>query len=250
MLQRFYFLLFCCFVIVSSENNNRSKDTIDAENALNNLDYTHKSEVKGNNAEFIFTINNMEYAIGNLSTQSYYFSITFSSPKNGEYRTDTTNFPQNQTTYNGILKMENLEDEGHYFVCVVFLSQKLSFAIASSRFCHLVSLDENCSFEESEFILNNLHVIILIPCAVFILALVVIISTIRNYVYRPRKIEAILKTLPYYHARDLENLVELPDFRRQRRNQTSAMNGSVSEIDNDLPGPNGYDNLTIEMVDE
>lgn len=238
------------FIFVSGRIENGTNHNNTLLNPLNRLNYTHSITVFGENVEFTFVIYNMTYATQILNIKSYYFSITPAGDGYIEERLEVVELPVGNITYRGVLRMENIEEGGHYVVCIIFINDSsLSSIIASSRFCHLVSLDESCIFDESNDLFNDRLILLLVPCAVVIFGLVIIFSIIRHYVYRPREIEAILKTLPEHHAQRLKAMANDVDTRRFRRVAAAAVPSDVEfdiENDNDFYNYHNYDNPSME----
>ena len=206
---------FCCFIILLLWPGISSSIFHTAEE-INAIQYHYDIDKSGDQATFTFTLKNISHASGVLQIQSFYFSITYIDENLKEVR-----LPENETILfenaSGVLKMENLEEDGSYFVCVFFLTDDHAHLIASSRFCHLVTMNEGCQLEKSEKAFSNRHILILVAFSCVIFLLVVIITIIRKYIYRPRTIAAILETLPVDYAKRLTELADKVDGRRQHK---------------------------------
>ncbi|CAF0757446.1 unnamed protein product [Adineta ricciae] len=185
---------------------------------INELQYSHEGTVTGQKATFHFKIVNST-AKQELAIDSYCFSTTFIGEEFHEKRTDFDEIPTNESEYHGSLKMTGLEEEeGNYLVCVIFRNSS-GHAISSSRFCHVISVNDQCTLEPPKGEFHDRRILILLPFVIFILLAAFLFSCIRDYVYRPRTIDAILKSLPQHHAINLEQLAPDADRRRRRRTQ-------------------------------
>ncbi|CAF4661672.1 unnamed protein product [Rotaria sp. Silwood2] len=160
-----------------------------------------------------------------LNIDSYYFSITFISEEYHEERTKIVGLQGNQTKYTAQLKMQHLEAEGNYLICVFFLRNNQTNVIGSSRFCHVVSISDSCQLDKLEISFTNQPVYLLLILVVVLLVIVVVFTYILRCIYRPRNFEELLKTLPEHHAHDLTHL---GDTGRQRRNETTQFNNRQS----------------------
>lgn len=254
--------LSCLLIIVCHLSLISAKTDQKSNNSINDLPYEHRSEVTGEEAEFSFTLKNVSHAKRYFQIDSYYYSITFNKKDRREERMETVELPSNATDYTGELKMEGLEEHGNYFVCVFFLGQNGKIPIGSSRFCHLISVSGKCNLGVSVETFNSRHAMIVGIIVVLFFLFVAIVSGVRKYIYRPKKIEAILKTLPQHHAHILEQLAGEIDVRRQRRPQTALgkrlREDSLATLDFDptVDRDHGYyiyhayDNLSLETLDE
>ncbi|CAF0929111.1 unnamed protein product [Adineta steineri] len=228
---------------------------------INKLEFSREEVVLGLTATFTFKISNLNYALNELHIESYYYSITFVGEEYHEERTPLEIIPSNtnETEYHGVLKMKNLEEEGNYLICVIFINTT-AHLIVSSRFCHVVSLSHDCKLEAADGTFDNQHIYVLLPFVAFMLLLVVIITRIKSFVKRPRTIEAILETLPQHHAQRLESLAPDADARRRRRTQQDINDhirqDSVIEIQGNLGGDENFtmyyntDNTSLETIQE
>jgi hypothetical protein len=226
---------------------------------LNEMKYYHESIVIGEEAEFIFTIFNTNYTRNILDIDSYYFATTFIEEERHEVRSDIVPIPTNETKYHGKLIMEGLEEKGNYLVCVFFLTNKTEL-IASSRFCHVVSVSGNCDLEPAEKQFTDLHIFVILGFASVLLTATVLFTCIRAYIYRPRTTEALLRTFPGHHVQRLEVLAHMADNRRRRRTQQALSNHlrteSVYSIDYDpivdhvYTNYHRYDNASLDTVPE
>ena len=239
------FLLLFILIIqyVAGETDLLSNETSLEIEKLNALEYDYDIEVIGHQAEFGFTIFNTNYAINELNIDSYYYSITFIDEQQHEERTALVDLPISHTEYHGRLKMKNLEHR-NYLICVFFLKNNRTDLIGSSRFCSVVSISGQCRLETTEVILSHAPTFFLIILVIALLAIIILFSWIRDYVYRPRTIQAILKTLPEDHARDLENLADAVNQRRRRRINPDLQNriyiSSASTDEYDIYGDREY----------
>lgn len=203
---------FCCFIILllCLEISSSIFHTVEEINAFQ---YHYDIDKSGDQATFTFTLKNISHASDVLRIQSFYFSITYIDENLKEVR-----LPENETilfeNQSGVLKMENLEEDGSYFVCVFFLTDDHAHLIASSRFCHLITMNEGCQLEKSVKAFNNRHILILVAFSGAIFLLVVIITIIRKYIYRPRTTAAILESLPEYYAERLKDYLDEAHPRR------------------------------------
>ncbi|CAF1368871.1 unnamed protein product [Rotaria sp. Silwood1] len=244
---------------ILAETDLKSNETLLEVRKLNALPYEHNSKVIGLDAEFNFNMTNITYAMKELNIDSYYISITFIDDEQNEERTAIIDLPNNGTTYYyGQLKMENLEDEGNYLICVFFYNNNRTNLIGSSRFCHVVSVSDSCQLEQLKISFTNQPVYILLILVVVLLVAVVIFSNIRRCIYRPRNFEEKLATLPEHHARDLTDLRGLS--RRQKYAATALQNrlradsistiGEDSNIDQEYFNYHGYDNKSLNTLTE
>jgi hypothetical protein len=252
-------LLLLVFIIqhTSGSENDLLNSTLPEIRLINELEYEHESKIIGLNAEFSFTIHNTTYARDVLGIDSYYFSITFINEQRHEQRINTTLLDDEEPFY-GQLNMKNLEEEDNYLICVFFLND--TQLIGSSRFCHVVSVSDNCKLETAEGTFTNRTVYVLLIFVVVILLATFIFTCIRAYVYRPKTIEAILETLPDHQRQNLEKLAPTADERRRRRTQVDLDNrlreDSVLSInyqpDTDADFRNYYaqDNVSLDIVHE
>ena len=256
------FRLSCLLIIVCHLSLISAKTDQSSNNSLNDLSYEYHSEVTGEEAEFSFTLKNVSHIMRYFQIDSYYFSISFNEKERREVRMETVALPSNATDYTGELRMERLEEHGNYFVCVFFLGQNGKTLIGSSRFCHVISISGKCNLGESVETFDNRHAMIVGIIVVLFFLFVAIVSAVRKYIYRPKKIEAILKTLPQHHADNLEQLAGAIGVRRQRRPQPALgkrlREDSLPTLDYD---PNvdrdhefynyhAYDNMSLDTLDE
>jgi hypothetical protein len=248
-------IIVCHLSLISAKTEQRSNDS------TNDLPYKHHSKVTGREAEFSFTLKNVSHVMRHFKIESYYYSISFNEDVRRETRMETVELRSNETSYTGILKMEGLEEHGNYFVCVFFLSQNGSNLIGSSRFCHVISISGGCSLEEEAKTFDNPHALIVGVAVVVLFLFVAIVSIVRKYVYRPKEIQAILKTLPQGHAHNLEQLAVAVDVRRQRRPQTAlgkrlredslvTLDYDSTNVDHEYYNYHAYDNLSLDTLDE
>jgi hypothetical protein len=236
-----------------------SNETLLEMENLNGLPYSHESEVTGLEAVFRFKISDTNYAVNELNIVSYYFSTTFIGEEHHEKRTPLGNITNDEINYHGELKMINLEEEANYLVCVFFINSS-GHLIGSSRFCYIVSVSGDCRLEEANATFGNRQVYVLLPLVAFILVFTVLFSCIRDYIRRPRTIEAILKTLPQHHATRLESLAPDADQRRRRRTEPTLNNrlrqDSVLTIDynhnadDEYYNYHGIDNASLGTIQE
>jgi hypothetical protein len=248
-------LLLILIQSISAQNDFLSNETL---HYLNELKYSQESKIRGDDAEFRFTVFNTSYARNVLGIDSYYFSITYVSEESREVRLPPMELSTNTTKYQGILKMESLEEDANYFVCVFFLNQ--TNLIGSSRFCYVVSVSNRCQLVEAERSFDAIYIYILLGFVGVLLAIIVIFSTIRRFVYRPRTIEDYLNIVPQHHREYLENLAPSADDRRRRRTQADLdkrlREDSVPAISyNHNPDQNyynyhGIDNASFETLTE
>jgi len=225
---------------------------------LNEMKYYHENTVTGEEAEFIFTIFDTNYARNRLGIDSYYFATTFVEEERHEVRSEIVSIP-NTTEYHGKLIMENLEEKGNYLVCVFFLRNKTEL-IASSRFCHVVSVSYNCDLEPAEKQFGGLHAFVILGFVVLLLIGTVLFTCIRTYIYRPRTTEALLKTFPDHHVQRLEILAHMADNRRRRRTQQALSNHLRTEsvysieydpiVDHVYSSYHRYDNELLDTLPE
>jgi len=244
----------------SGENNALPNETLAEIKKLNDMEYSYDIIVVGELAEFSFIIYNTTYAREELYIDSYYYSITFIGEERREERLSIVELPINETTYHGKLKMENLERKGNYLVCVFFLKNQTDL-VGSSRFCYVVSIANTCNLYLREEQFGDRHVFVILAFATVLLLITVLFTCIRDYIYRPRTIEALLKTLPEHHATDLETLAPRADDRRRRRTQP-ALNKRLREDsvltisydhnpdDEYMNYHNTYENASLDMVPE
>lgn len=246
---------------VASETDLNSTESMHEVKLLNGLNYEHYSRVLGLTANFNFKINNLDYARKKLNITSYYISITFIDKHHQEERTEAEDFPKNESKYHGILKMKHLENEENYLVCVFFLKDYGTNLLGSSRFCHVISVSGSCDLESIKVSFTNQPVYLLLILVVVILGLVVLVSRIRDCIYRPRTIDAILRALPEHHAQDLEGLASVANRRRQRGAKRipnlNGRNSSVSTVeydpnaDHEFFNYHGYDTASLgNAIDE
>ena len=111
--MRLLLLMLILLRSISGENSFLSNETL---HELNEMKYSHESRVMVDEAEFTFTISNVTYAKDVLGIDSYYFSLTFIGEERREQRLAVESLPENVTEYHGVLKMENLEEGGNYFI--------------------------------------------------------------------------------------------------------------------------------------
>jgi hypothetical protein len=253
--------LLLIFIIphVSTKTDGLSNETLHEIELLNDLKYSHESKIIGHNATFTFKIYNTTYARDILGITLYYISITFIDEERHEERTNLTDLSTEEIEYHGDLIMAHLDEEGNYLICVFFLNDSLDL-IGSSRFCHVISVAETCELKVADNTISNRHIYVLLIFVVVILLTAVIFSVIRDYVYRPRTIDALLKTLPTHHAHNLENLAGDADTRRRRRTQPTLNNrlreDSVLAVeydpnaDHDYHNYHGHDNLSLDTLTE
>ena len=228
---------------------------------INDLPYTHKSEVMGTRAEFIFNISNITYATDVLNIDSYYYSITYIDSKMHEQRANISDLTDDEVenTHRGVLQMSNLEEHGNYLVCIIFLSNGTQI-IASSRFCDVISVHGDCNLHVDDGTFTDGQVYVLLGFVFVILVFTIVFTCIRDFVYRPRTIEALLKTLPQHHAQKLETLAPSADDRRRRRTEaalnTRLRDDSVFSVtfspnaDEDYHNYHGIDNASLDILDE
>lgn len=243
---------------IYAETDSLTNETLKEIHQINTMEYSHEIIITGREAEFKFTIHDTNYAYEVFNIDSYYYSITFQGEEYHEDRVAIENISNHDTEYHGQLKMTDLEEEGNYLICIIFLNRTIK--IVSSRFCHVVSIPGNCNLEPTEKTFNDRHVIVVVSCGAFLLVTTVLFTCIRDYVYRPRTIEALLKTLPEHHAQNLETLAPTADERRRRRTQPALNNrlreASVLTIeydpnaDHDFYNYHGHDNASLEIVAE
>jgi len=253
-------LLILIIQYVSGSDDTLSNETLAEIRKLNEMEYSQESIVTDQEAEFRFIISNTTYARDELGIDSYYYSITFIDEERYEERMPIQNLPTNETTYHGILKMKGLEEEENYLICVFFLKNNQTDLIVSSRFCDVVSVSGNCKLEPAEKTFEGSHIFVILGFAVFLLTATVLFTCIRDYVYRPRTIEALLKTLPEHHAINLENLAPTADGRRRRRTQQELDNrlreDSVLTVNYDPDADHeyaiyhGHDNMSLDTLPE
>jgi hypothetical protein len=258
--QVLYGLIAFYLRLIDASTELRSNESILMMERINGLLYGYRIHVMNEQADFSFTIRNVTYAKTILHIDAYYLSINFHGGMHYEERTESIDIPSNETIYHGELKMQNLVKDGNYFVCVLFLTRNRTNLIGSSRFCHLIALSKDCNLENSDDTFDNQNALIVGLCAVVFLLSVFIISVIRNHVYRPRTIEAILKTLPSQHEEMLKNLADVAHTRRQRKPQNTLSNrlreDSVvtvdydGNIDHDYHKYHGWDSTSLDIVDE
>ena len=225
---------------------------------LNEMKYSQESRVYGEEAEFRFTLFNTSYARNVLGIDSYYFSITYVSEDPREERLPPMEISTNTTEYQGVLKMESLEEGANYFVCVFFLNQ--TNLIGSSRFCYVVSVSNRCQLVESERAFDSRYIYVLLGFVGVLLIMTVVFSYIRRYVYRPKTIEDYLQIVPEHHRSHLENLAPTADERRRRRTQAALdkrlREDSVPAIsyqhnpDENYYNYHGIDNASFETINE
>ncbi|CAF0748935.1 unnamed protein product [Adineta ricciae] len=210
-------ILFLCIPSVLTTTNSSWESAL-----INELRYSHEGIVTGQKATFRFKIVNST-AKQELAIDSYCFSTTFIGEEFHEKRTDFDEIPTSESEYHGALKMTGLEEEeGNYLVCVIFRNSS-GHAISSSRFCHVISVNDRCTLEPPKGEFHDGRIFILLPFVVFIWLAAFLFSCIRDYVYRPRTIDAILKSLPKHHADNLEQLA--PDAEKRRRRSTQPALG-------------------------
>lgn len=236
-----------------------TNETLAEIDKINEMEYSYEIIINGHEAKFIFTVHNTTYAKEKLGIDSYYYSITFAGEEHHEEREPIANLSTHEIEYQGTLTMLELEEEeGNYLICVIFLNG--TTIIASSRFCHVVSVSGSCSLEPTVKTFNDRHILVVLAFVFVILTITVVFTCIRDYVYRPHTIEAILKTLPEHHAQNLETLAPTADERRRRRTQPALTNrlreASVLTIeydpnaDLDFHNYHGHDNVSLEILDE
>ncbi|UJR22232.1 hypothetical protein I4U23_025295 [Adineta vaga] len=244
-------LLILCSLSISA-----TTDDLLESSRINELKYSHEGKVTGQRAIFTFHISNST-AKHELGIDSYYFSVTFIGEEFHEKRISIVSIPINESVYVGKLNMVGLEEEeGNYVVCVIFRNNVTNYSIASSRFCHVISVKDRCLLEAPSDMFHNRQIFVLLPFVVIILVMAFLFSCIRDYIYRPRTIDAILKSLPQHHATNLEELAPFADSRRHRQTQP-ALNKRLREdsVDSINYDPNGdrrysaYHNLDREPLE-
>ena len=226
--------------VVFANIDHQSNVELEDVSPLNALDYGYRTEVISDQAVFDFTVRNVTYAMNVLDIRSYYISITFVNDNRQEERLKAVDLPRNETTYTGHLKMQKLEEKSNYLVCVFFLAGNVSRLIGSSRFCHVISVGEECLLDKTEKTFNDRHIMVLVIFAVVFFVLIVVISIVRKFIYRPRNIDALLDTLPSHHVARLRALVIDNNTSRGRQNEETLnrriREDSVITVDFD---PNG-----------
>jgi len=253
-------VLILAILFVPIKTDLLSNETLLEMEKFNGLPYSQESEVTGLRAVFRFKISNTTYAVDELNIVSYYFSTTFIGEEHHEKRTPLSNITNNEINYHGELKMINLEEEANYLVCVFFINSS-GHVIGSSRFCYIVSVSDDCQLKEANATFDNRQVYVLLPFVALILVFAVVFSCIRDYVYRPRTIEDILKTLPEHHATRLASLAPEADQRRRRQTQAElnnrlredsvlTINYDPNNTDNDYHNYHGIDNVSLDMIPE
>ena len=238
----------------------QSNATLEDVQRINALDYGYKTEVTSDQAEFDFTLRNVTHAVNVLDIRSYYISITFVNSNRQEERMDVVDLPRNETAFTGHLKMDKLEEKSNYLVCVFFLAGSVRRLMGSSRFCHVVSVGEQCLLEKTQRTFNDRHILVLAIFAVVFFVLIVVISFVRKYIYRPRDIDAILDTLPSHHVARLRALVVDNNTSRGRQNEETLnrriREDSVITVDFDPNGDHefqryhGYANPALDTLVE
>ncbi|CAF1589086.1 unnamed protein product [Rotaria magnacalcarata] len=239
---------------ISAQSDLTSNETRFEVEQLNRLQFEHEAKVHGHGGHYHFTILNTNYAKNVLNISSYYLSITYIDEQSLEERLDIVDFHTDEVQYSGALKMEYLEAEGNYLICVFFLKNNRSGLIGSSRFCHVVSVADTCQLEELEVSFANQPVYLLIILVVVLLAAIVIFSYIRAYMYRPRTVEDYLSKLPDIHTEYLQELggqriISRLRFINPALNQ-HLQTGSIDTIIYDDKNQPVYANASLDAIAE
>ncbi|CAF0828588.1 unnamed protein product [Didymodactylos carnosus] len=194
---------------------------------LRNMKFSHKIVVDGTKAEFSFEINDT-YTRDDLLMEHYYFSTTFVEKNRYECRSNSSKIKAN-----GSLNMTGLAEKGNYIVCVIFVNGP--YSLASSQFCDVVSVAENCVLKPEEHKYSNQYVYLLAIFFVILFAIVIIGTCIRDYIKRPKTIEQLLETLPEHHADKLKELISMEsnDDADPRTSQSRELSIISLEVDNE-----------------
>ncbi|CAF3165868.1 unnamed protein product [Rotaria socialis] len=243
---------------ISAQSHLTSNQTRFEVELLNRLEFEHEAKVVGHGGHYHFTIFNTSYARNVLNISSYYLSITYIDKQSREERLDTVELPPEEVHYKGTLKMEHLEAEGNYLICVLFLKNNRSGLIGSSRFCHVVSVADTCQLDELKVSFDNQPVYLLIILVVVILAAIVIFSFVRAYIYRPRTIEDYLSKLPDVHKENLQDLAGPRIISRLRHVnpaldqllQTGSICTITSDDENQPSNQHVYANASLDTIAE